>query len=942
MNGPKPNRDGFNNFQSKHFYETSLYPSIFQKTLDEEAFIYALTTDEVIKILRTDKDTGLTSVDAKKLIEVHGQNKLQEKSNFNIFKIFFSQFKDFLALLLFIAMIAGYLTGQPIIGDILFLLILFNATAGFIQEYRAEKTMEALANMIPKKIEVIRDSKLQTIDSIDLVPGDIIILQAGTDIPADCRLIEANYLECQEASITGENVPRAKTVDEHEKKILSIFDVTNLVFMGTSVSSGSGKAVVVGTGMNTEFGKIAQSAQITKKDKSPLQKELFLAGEYLIIIALVVAIIAFSINFFYAKDSFNVTLILALGLAVGVVPEGLPSTVTAALAFAVKKLARKNVVVKRLTSTETLGSCNVIVTDKTGTLTKNEMTVKKIFFFGINLLNKNKDFKNQDFADVTGVGYSYDGEIKIDLSNKKSNNILSLLLKSSTLCNNSEINYDHSKNKYTVVGDPLEGALLSFSGKIDKNFTNLKKQYIRVKEVPFDARRKMMSVIVKYEGKNYVFTKGAMENVLKISKDTVFLDKKMDLDPKLKKELFSKEKDFSKNTLRVIAFAYKEITGDIENLDPKDIESDLTFIGITGIQDPPREDVYKAILDAKNAGIKVIMCTGDSPETALAIGKMINIADSDTTIITGTQMKNMPHQDLENILKEGNVIFARTTPLGKLNIVKILQKQGNIVAVTGDGVNDAPALKAADIGVAMGITGTDAAKESADLILLDDSFSSVVYAISEGRQIYDNIKKFIRFVVTIDIAEMMTIFIGSLFLFPPVMYVLQILTIDLIVNIIPSLILSSDLPDPDIMDRPPRNKKNHLFDKETLVPVLMNGTIIAILAVIIFYIVYHTYNNYFMATTAAYSTLVFAQIGNFLSSRSYKYSIFSFKLLSYSKIFIGIFTIILFQSLFIFLPFFNAILHTYPLKTNIIFYYIFVIFLLIMIEEVRKLIIRRI
>ncbi|MHB8362056.1 MAG: cation-translocating P-type ATPase, partial [Patescibacteria group bacterium] len=424
--------------------------------------------------------------------------------------------------------------------------------------------------------------------------------------------------------------------------------------------------------------------------------------------------------------------------------------------------------------------------------------------------------------------------------------------------------------------------------------------------------------------------------------DTVFLDKKIALNPKLKKELFSKEKDFSKNTLRVIAFAYKEITGDIENLDPKDIENDLTFIGITGIQDPPREDVYKAILDAKNAGIKVIMCTGDSPETALSIGKMINIADSYTTIITGTQMKNMPHQDLENILKEGNVIFARTTPLGKLNIVKILQKQGNIVAVTGDGVNDAPALKAADIGVAMGITGTDAAKESADLILLDDSFSSVVYAISEGRQIYDNIKKFIRFVVTIDIAEMMTIFIGSLFLFPPVMYVLQILTIDLIVNIIPSLILSSDLPDPDIMDRPPRNKKNHLFDKETLVPVLMNGTIIAILAVIIFYIVYHTYNNYFMATTAAYSTLVFAQIGNFLSSRSYKYSIFSFKLLSYSKIFIGIFTIILFQSLFIFLPFFNAILHTYPLKTNIIFYYIFVIFLLIMIEEVRKLIIRRI
>ncbi len=941
MNGYKSKVEDFNNSQNKHFYETSLYPSIFQKTLDEEAFIYSLTPDEVIKILRTDKDKGLSSTEVEKLIEVHGQNKLQEKSNFNAFKIFFSQFKDFLALLLFIAMISGYLTGQPIIGDILFLLILFNATAGFIQEYRAEKTMEALANMIPKKIEVIRDSKLQTIDSIDLVPGDIIILQAGTDIPADCRLIESNYLECQEASITGENAPRAKTVDEHEKKILSIFDVTNLVFMGTTVSSGSGKAVVVGTGMNTEFGKIAQSAQITKKEKSPLQKELFLAGEYLIIIALVVAIIAFSINFFYAKDSFNTTLILALGLAVGVVPEGLPSTVTAALAFAVKKLAKKNVVVKKLTSTETLGSCNIIVTDKTGTLTKNEMTVKKIFFFGIDSLNKDDTAKKQDYVDVTGVGYAYDGEIKMDLTNKKAKIILDLLLKSSTLCNNSEINYDQSKNKYTVVGDPLEGALLSFSAKIDKNFEDLKKKYVRIKEVPFDARRKMMSVIVKYDDKSYVFTKGAMEDVLAISKDTMLLDKKVNLTLKLERELIRKGEDFSNDTLRVIAFAYKEIIGDIDNLSPKDIENNLTFIGITGIQDPPREEVYKAILDAKNAGIKVIMCTGDSPETALAIGKMINIADLDTTVITGTQMKNMPHKDLENILKAGNVIFARTTPLGKLNIVEILQRQGNIVAVTGDGVNDAPALKAADIGVAMGITGTDAAKESADLILLNDSFQSIVYAISEGRQIYDNIKKFIRFVVTIDIAEMMTIFIGSLFLFPPVMYVLQILTIDLIVNIIPSLILSSDLPDPDIMDRPPRSKKNHLFDKETLVPVLMNGTIIAILAVIIFYIVYHTYNNYFMATTAAYSTLVFAQVGNFLSSRSYKYSIFSFKVLSYSKIFIGILTIIIFQSLFIFLPFFNAILHTSPLKTDIIFYYVFVIILLIIVEEIRKLIIRK-
>jgi Ca2+-transporting ATPase len=392
--------------------------------------------------------------------------------------------------------------------------------------------------------------------------------------------------------------------------------------------------------------------------------------------------------------------------------------------------------------------------------------------------------------------------------------------------------------------------------------------------------------------------------------------------------------------MRVLALGFKEVTGDKYSKDS--VEKDITFIGIVGIMDPPREEVKGAIDSAKKAGISVFMCTGDSVETAISVAKSIGLTDDSPTVITATDMKSMTDEKLKKILKDGNIIFARATPMGKLRIVNLLKELGNIVAVTGDGVNDAPALKSADIGVAMGITGTDVAKESADMILLDDSFASIVYAIYEGRAIYDNIKKFIRFVVTIDVAEMMTIFIGSILLFPPVMYVLQILTIDLIVNILPSLILASDISDPDIMERPPRSRKNHLFDRETVVPMFINGTLIAIFANIIFYIVLRQFNIYDMATTAAYTTLVISQIPNFLSARSYRFSIFAFNINSYLKIFIGIFLIIIIQSILVYTPLLESIIKTYPLPVIALIFYLFVIFFILLSEETRKYITRHI
>ena len=909
-------------------FSNSLYPSIFNKTLDEESFVYSLDFQKVIEILKSNEHTGISEKNADTLIEEHGENTLKSDNKLKTFSIYISQFKDFLMLLLLIAAIAAFLTQQTVVGIILILLILFNSTIGFLQEYSASKTVESLEKLISKKTTVIRDGVIKDIDTSQIVPGDIVILKAGDDVPADCRVIESNTLSCLESSITGENKPVLKTIDPHPKSKLSIFEISNLIFMGTTVSSGSGKAIVVGTGMNTEFGKIAITTESEKKDKSPLQKEIFRTGEYLIMIALVVAFFAFIINYFYSKLSIESTLILSLGLAVGVVPEGLPSTVTAALAIALKKLSKVNVVVKKLTSTETLGACNVIVTDKTGTLTKNEMSVKKFFF----LNSAGEDFN------VSGVGYSDTGEITPTDYNK---DILNLIFNGSLLCNNSYINFNTEKNKYDLVGDPLEGALLSFSKKINKNADNIRNQFKRIIELPFDPQRKMMSVLVSNNEKEYIYSKGAIESIISSSKFILMEGRKISLDTHMKNIIIDKAKNFENETLRVIALAYRELNGN-ESVSKKDVEKNLTIIGLLGIFDSPREEVPDAVVAAKKAGIRIFMCTGDSPDIALKIGQIVNIANTNTPVITGSDIQKLSDERLKEILNEDAAIFARVSPLDKFKIVKLLKEMNNIVAVTGDGVNDAPALKAADIGVAMGITGTDVAKESADMILLNDSFSSIVYSIKEGRIIYDNIKKFIRFTVAIDIAEMSAIFIGSILHFPPVMYVLQILTIDLIVNIIPALILASDTPDPDIMSRPPRSRKSHLFDKETVIPIMLNGSIIAILSVIIFYITQKETGNYNMATTATYSTLVFAQIANLMSSRSYKFSISSFSIKSYFKIFIGMIFIVLFQSLFIFTPFFNTILHTYPIRENILFLYVIVIILLLFTEEIRKFITRKV
>jgi Ca2+-transporting ATPase len=908
------------------FYH-SLYPSIFKKTLDEESFLYSLTSDEVVKILETDKDKGLDSKKAEELINEHGENRLRVKRTFSGVNIYISQFKDFLQLLLLIAALAGFLTGQYVVGIVLLLLILFNSTVGFLQEYSANKTVESLEKLISKKTTVLRDGNIQNIDSSLLVPGDIIILRAGDDVPADSRLIEVSDLECLESSITGENKPVLKSESPHPKTKLSIFEVSNLIFMGTTVVAGEGKAVVVGTGINTEFGKIALTTQNEVKGKSPLQKEIFKTGEYLLIIALFVGIIAFIINYFYAQLSIENTLLLSLGLAVGVVPEGLPSTVTAALAIALKKLSKVNVVVKKLTSSETLGACNVIVTDKTGTLTKNEMSIKKIY----SLNSKKTDFS------ISGVGYSKEGKIT---PYSMESELANLTVECFSLCNNSYLTFDSSDKGYDLVGDPLEASLISLVYKLGKNPDKLRKDFKRILEFPFDPQRKMMSVLVMKDGKERIYSKGAIESILKASKFILMDDKKVKLDNHLKNMILEKSKEFEEETLRVLSFAYRDVQSN-ESVSKNNMERDLTLVGIAGIFDAPREEVPSAVISAKQAGIKIFMCTGDSPDVALKIGEEVNIADKDTPVILGKDFHKMKDEDIEKILLSESAIFARVTPLDKLRVVKLLKSQGNVVAVTGDGVNDAPALKAADIGVAMGITGTDVAKESADMILLNDSFSSIVYAIKEGRIIYDNIKKFIRFTVAIDIAEMLSVFFASILKFPPIMYVLQILTIDLIVNIIPALILASDIADPDIMFRKPRSKNSHLFDKETVIPIMINGTIIAIFAVIIFYITLKKFGNYNMATTAAYSTLVFSQIANLLSSRSYKFSITTFHLKSYGKIFLGIIAIIIFQSFFIYTHFANSIIHTYPLNISIIFLYIIVIILLLIFEEFRKFIIRK-
>ncbi len=816
-------------------------------------------------------EEGLSSQEAEERIKTYGRNELKEKKKKSPILLFLSQFKDFIVIILIIATIISALVHEYADAIVIAIILIVNAILGFVQEYRAEKSIEALKKLAGLKATVLRDGKEEKIDSTLLVPGDVLILSTGEKVPADARIMEAYNLEIQESALTGESLPVRKVPVVLRNKQVS--DQSNMIFSGTIITKGRGKAIVVKTGMQTEIGKIATMIQDTEDEETPLQKKLDELGKYLGIGALVLCGVIFAIGLIKGMGLLPIFLI-AVSLAVAAVPEGLPAVVTITLAMGVQRMVARHALIRKLPSVETLGSTTVICTDKTGTLTCDQMTVKKVFV-------------NNQIIGVSGEGYDFKGEF----SSKEN---IELLLKIGLLCNDAKI-------EEKLVGDPTEGALIVSAAKHGMLKEDYHKKHPRVDEIPFDSERKLMTTVHRDGDMHVAYTKGAVDVILRLC-DRINVDGKVErLTDVYKKRILEVNSDFANQALRVLGFAYKEVKHGKE----KPEEKELIFVGLQAMMDPPRPEVKLAIEKCKKAGIKVVMITGDHKETAIAIAREIGLKGE---ALTGAELDKI--DDLSKIV-ETVVVYARVNPEHKLKIVEALKKHGHVVAMTGDGVNDAPALKKADIGIAMGISGTDVAKEASKMILTDDNFASIVNAVEEGRGIYDNIKKFVKFLLSCNLGELLVIFTAILIGMPLPLVAIQILWMNLVTDGLPALALSVEPPEKGIMERKPRKKDEKILDIKSVFVLLMLGLIMT-LGVLFLYNMFDPVNNWPLASTVAFTALVLFQMFNVLNWKSEEMNIFKAGVFSNIWLWLAILSSIGLQLLVIYTPL-NVYFKTVPL-----------------------------
>ena len=772
---------------------------------------------QVEKELQTNIKEGLTEEQVKANYEKYGMNELKQKKKKSLFVKFLEQFKDFMIIVLIIAAIVsgavGIAEGEGITDTIIILIVVvLKAIIGVAQESKAEKSLEALQKLSAHASKVVRNGKVAVVQSRELVPGDVVVLDTGDYVPADLRIVESANLKSQEASLTGESVPVDKNTETIDDEKVSLGDRTNMLFSSSLITYGRGKGIVVETGMNTEVGKIAKIISDTEGTETPLQTKLNKLGKTLGIAALAICIVIFIIGIAYGKDVIDMFM-TAVSLAVAAIPEGLAAVSTIVLAIGVQRMVKKNAIIKKLPAVETLGSATVICSDKTGTLTQNKMTVQKVFV-------NNEVVEAKDIKDIS--------------------NELDRLMQVCTLCNDTKISAERE-----LTGDPTETALIDLGFKINfdvKEVLELK----RVKEIPFDSDRKLMTTVNKVGEKYFVYTKGGIDELLaRCNSYIVNGEVKTDLD-KYKAEINKYNVDMAKDALRVLAMAYKEMDHEPTDEEMKNIENDLIFVGMVGMIDPPREEVKVAVEKCKTAGIKTVMITGDHKITAVAIAKALGILENEDEAITGSELEEMSDEDLTKNIRKYSV-YARVSPEHKVRIVKAWQANGEIVAMTGDGVNDAPALKTADIGCAMGIVGTDVSKEAADVILTDDNFATIVSSVEEGRRIYDNILKAIQFLLSSNVGEIIVLFLailitpwlGSTFNIDigliEVLLPIHILWINLVTDSLPALALAVDPAEDDVMKRKPKKQKG-IFTKGMSFRVVYQGVMIGLLTLAAFII----------------------------------------------------------------------------------------------------------
>ncbi len=862
--------------------------------------------------------TGLTDKEAKYKLQKHGLNILAERKKISPLKILFQQFTDLMVIILMISTVISGFMGEMTEAVTIIAIVLVNAIMGFVQEFKTEKTMEALKSLAAPSAKVIRDEQQVSIPAEEIVPGDILVIEAGDRIAADAAILESSSLHVDESLLTGESVPVEKSSLKNNKALIDPFDKKSSVYMGTVVTGGRAKAVVYATGMKTEMGHIADMIQNIEDDETPLQRRLAHLGKFIAVGCLLICAIV-SVTGVIRGEKLFTMLLSGISLAVAAVPEGLPAIVTISLALGVQRMLKRNALIRKLPAVETLGCASIICSDKTGTLTENKMTVRKIYAAGYQL-------------SVTGNGYNLEGDFLVD--NRSSDPLkvegIKLALEIGALCNNSVITRPASENTamgkiksifskqdtLKISGDPTEIALTIAAAKAGITQSSLNGTYQRIDELPFDSDRKCMSIVCKSnKGEVYVFTKGAPDMIIDKCNRIMSARGIIKLDELTKRSITRINDGMANNALRVMGLAFRKLETGTYNPNTKNVENDLIFVGLMGMIDPPRKEAIEAVQKCKLAGIKPVMITGDHKLTATAIARELNIFCEGDNVLTGAELDRMSDSQLEDLAPSVSV-YARVSPKHKLMIVKVLKKLGHIVAMTGDGVNDAPAVKEADIGVSMGITGTDVTKEASSMVLLDDNFATIVAAVEEGRVIYNNIRKFIRYMLACNLGEVLTMFLGMVMWLPIPLLPIQILWVNLVTDGLPAIALGLDPAENDIMMRKPRGAKDHIFSHGLLKLIVARGIFIGLSTLGVFVSIMYFVENVELARTGAFMTLVMTQLIHVFECKSETKNIFEIPIFNNIPLILAVLCSLVMILGVVYIPVFQTIFETVPLGFN--------------------------